>query len=535
MRMMSIEFQAAVSRQIGSVLCLLVVLAGCGSGTENAATEPVVASDPATATIPSDSAVDTSGVPSADTSANTSGPRDVSDWTFEQSAQASDLWLEVSIAPASGRTITRVEVIYDGKAGLPMILTSSGSYALDEPVLQGATWIYRAWDDQNGRHDSTPFNLSGAVAADQAFSAPDPRWTFILSPNNNPSWLDVQVAAEGSSISKVEAIVGHQKWMLLEPTAWNSYAFGHPFDASAPFFIRAWDAEGVSHDSTIFPPVADTRVIPAPATPGLVAPAPVAPDPAPPALSAQAIVEGFEAHPDGTIYDLEQQRKTWNAAWSNQMDQYARISSAQARFGKQSLQIEYPSSTQSSVGAKWLLPARGEYYLSYWLRFDHDFDFDGSRFSGGKLPGLGLGDLASGGKRPNGHNGFTSRYMWREKGKVVLYLYHMDQPGKYGVDFELRDPQGNQKSFVPGKWHKLTQRVKVNTGASSNGEIDVWMDDTPVLSLRELRMVSNNAKIDAIYFSTFHGGNTAEWWPERNVKAYFDEFIVSPSRSDVGL
>lgn len=518
-----------IVRQFGAALCLLSVLAGCGGGSESATTEPVVASErviePVAEAAPSEMSADTLDLAS-----------DASGWKFEQSPGVNDFWLEVSITPETGKAIVRVEIVYDGMAGRPMNLTSSGSFGLNEPVLKDTKWIYRAWDDQNGRHDSTPFNLNEAFAADRAFSAPDPQWSFSPSPNNNPTWLHVRVDTDASRISRVEAIVGRQDWLTLAPTAWGSYAFAQAYDVSASLFFRAWDTDGVSHDSIVFTPNAVAPETPAPAPVQAPAvPAPAAPAAAAPALSPQAIVQGFESLPDGTIYDIDQQRTMWDVPWSNHFDQYARISSAQARYGNQSLQIEYPSSAQSSVGAKWLLPPRGEYYLSYWLRFDGDFDFSGRIFSGGKLPGLGLGDLASGGKRPNGTNGFTSRYMWDEMGKAVLYLYHMDQPGNYGEPFEFRDPGGKTMFFEPGKWHRLTQRVKVNTDASANGEIDVWMDNTAVLSLRGLRLVSNNAKIDTLFFSSFHGGNGPDWWPERNVKAYFDEFIASPSKSDVGL
>ncbi len=140
----------------------------------------------------------------------------------------------------------------------------------------------------------------------------------------------------------------------------------------------------------------------------------------------------------------------------------------------------------------------------------------------------GAGDLASGGNKPNGSNGFTSRYMWREDGRAVLYLYHMDQPGTYGEDIDLGT------KFERGKWHKLTQRVRVNDNGQANGAVDVWMDDRQVLSRDGLRF-TNGQEIDTAYFSTFHGGNGSDWWPSSNVNAYFDDFVVSTDKTDVGL
>jgi endoglucanase len=237
-----------------------------------------------------------------------------------------------------------------------------------------------------------------------------------------------------------------------------------------------------------------------------------------------AIAAGFEGA-NGTQYNAS---ADFDVAWSHQFDEFASISSDEAHSGNTSLKVAYPPDKQSNLGAKWGIPPAKEYYMSYWVKFDENFDFDGNKYSGGKLPGLGAGDLASGGDKPNGSNGFTSRYMWREDGRAVLYLYHMDQPGTYGEDIDLGT------NFERGKWHKLTQRVRVNDNGQANGEVDVWMDDRQVLSRDGLRF-TNGQEIDTAYFSTFHGGNGSDWWPSSNVNAYFDDFVVSTDPADVGL
>ena len=256
---------------------------------------------------------------------------------------------------------------------------------------------------------------------------------------------------------------------------------------------------------------------------------------APAKLSSNAISVGFENHSSGTSYTNSAQSKDWDVDWSYQMDKYGTISNSESRSGDNSLQMMYPANAQSNAGAKWVVPNQKEYYLSYWVKFDNDFDFDGDKYSGGKLPGLGSGDLASGGNKPTGTNGFTSRYMWREGGQATLYLYHMDQPKTYGEDFLLKDSNGEQKYFERGQWHNMVQRVKVNDGSSSNGEVDVWMDGEQVLDLDNLRFMTNGGGIDTAYFSTFHGGNGSDWWPDNNDNAYFDDFVVSTEASDVGL
>jgi hypothetical protein len=246
----------------------------------------------------------------------------------------------------------------------------------------------------------------------------------------------------------------------------------------------------------------------------------------------------FEQHSSNKKYTNSAQRSDWDVLWSedNKMSKYSSISDKVAHSGNKSLEMTYPSNAEGGGGAAWKVPAQKEYYLSYWINFGKNFDFDGPKYSGGKLPGLGgAGGLCSGGETPNGNNGFTSRYMWRENGKAVLYLYHMNQTGKWGDDFEFKGSDGKNKYFQPGKWHNLVQRVRINDGNQSNGEIDVWMDKEKVLSLDDLKFVTNNKGIDTVFFSTFHGGSGSNWWPEREVKANLDDFTVSTNAADVGL
>lgn len=252
-------------------------------------------------------------------------------------------------------------------------------------------------------------------------------------------------------------------------------------------------------------------------------------------LSSDGIKVGFENHEDNSKYDRVLQREDWDVEWSNDMDLYTAISSEESYAGNQSLKMLYPSDTQINVAASWKVPSEKEYYLSYWLKFDEDFDFDGSKSSGGKLPGLGADELCSGGATCDGTNGFSSRYMWRENGKATVYLYHMDKPGAYGEDILLKDSLGNDKYFERGKWHNLIQRVKVNERNQSNGELEVWMDQEQVLDLDHLRFAIEDHGVDRLIFSSFHGGNGSDWWPENDVNAYFDDFIISPNAGDVGL
>ena len=251
-----------------------------------------------------------------------------------------------------------------------------------------------------------------------------------------------------------------------------------------------------------------------------------------------AIVVGFERHTNGTKYDRAAQSKDWEVKWVNtkRMDNYAFISNKEAHSGEKSLQITYSPHARTGAGAVWKLPPEKEYYLSYWIKFEDDFDFDGSKYSGGKLPGLaGAGGNCGGGETCNGNNGFSARYMWRENGRAQLYLYHMNKPGKFGEEFWFKDSEGNDVYFERGKWHNLIQRVRINDGNNSNGEVTVWMNGEQVLNLDGLKFVTNNKGIDAVLFASFHGGGSSSWWPERKVHSYFDDIVVSTDPREVGL
>lgn len=255
------------------------------------------------------------------------------------------------------------------------------------------------------------------------------------------------------------------------------------------------------------------------------------------ATNDNAIRIGFEKHSSQTKYNSSAQSLDWNLLWSDdsKMNHFSVITDEIAHSGKKSLKIIYPSNTEGGGAAAWQIPAHKEYYLSYWIRFERDFDFDGPKYSNGKLPGLGgAGGLCPGIDPCDGNNGFTTRFYWRENGKALIHLAHMNIP-KWGDELTLKGRDGKDKYYQRGQWHNLIQRVRINDGNRANGEVEVWMDFEKVLSVKNLQFVTNNQGIDQVFFNTFHGGSGSDWWPEREVNAYFDNFIVSPNAADVGL
>lgn len=186
------------------------------------------------------------------------------------------------------------------------------------------------------------------------------------------------------------------------------------------------------------------------------------------------------------------------------------------------LRVDYPAgawgSRDSGAQMMFAIPATQSAVCEYRVRFAKGFDF----VRGGKLPGLAGGEATSGKERPTG-DGWTARLMWRRNGEAVLYLYHMDQPRRYGEDFSLHH------RFIPGRWHRVRQRVTVNDGDRTNGRIQVWFDGHLVRDEKSLRLRSGEkAPVDRFYFSTFFGGSGPEWAPTTRQTVDFSPIVVTP-------
>jgi len=241
----------------------------------------------------------------------------------------------------------------------------------------------------------------------------------------------------------------------------------------------------------------------------------------------------FEADVPGMSYTLRNWKTSgFTAAWEDGFTTRSLIDSGQAVSGKKSLRITYPKDSVGPSGngaqVNIILPERDEYYLSYRLRFSDNFSFK----LGGKLPGLAGGDLCSGGQVCDGTNGYTARFMWRRDGKIVLYLYHMDKKGMWGDDIPLVYPTGENVAFKRGEWYQITERVRINSGITAyDGEVEVWINGIRVLLHTGIRFTTNGEGVNRFYFSTFHGGNTAEWGPEETCHLNVDDILISDDKN----
>jgi hypothetical protein len=245
----------------------------------------------------------------------------------------------------------------------------------------------------------------------------------------------------------------------------------------------------------------------------------------------------FESKPEGAPYN----RAAWQSDgfitdnWDNGLESRTSVDTTVRVTGSKSLRIAYPMGKFGPANTGCQIPLTfspsNQMYISYWLRFSENFSW-GNKSKGGKLPGLAGGDRCSGGETCDGTNGFSARFMWRKGGQAVLYLYHMDKPGKYGEDMDLIYPSGENFVFERGKWYHLMERVRINTnGSTYDGEVEVWVNGQQVLLKKGLRFTSNGDKVDNLYISTFHGGSDDTWAPENDCFIWLDDVRISTDKN----
>jgi len=155
--------------------------------------------------------------------------------------------------------------------------------------------------------------------------------------------------------------------------------------------------------------------------------------------------------------------------------------------------------------------------LRYRLRFAPGFAF----VRGGKLPGLFGGDAPSGGRRPDGRNGFSLRLMWREQGAGEVYAYL--PTGQAQGSSLLRGAWQLQ----PGRWHTLVQQVQLNQPGRADGWVRMGVDGRWVGQASGLRLRDTAAlRVDGVFFDLFHGGRDDSWAPAVDSHADFADFAL---------
>ncbi|KAI9025032.1 hypothetical protein CLU79DRAFT_745921 [Phycomyces nitens] len=213
-----------------------------------------------------------------------------------------------------------------------------------------------------------------------------------------------------------------------------------------------------------------------------------------------------------------------------------------ANSSSQVLQIKYSKGSYSPTGTKsnnaatggaefYSTPFRNNSYDSVLLRYDLAFDKNFDWVLGGKLPGLfggPPGQGCSGGDKATGSNCFSVRLMWREAGSGEAYAYIPNSESTCSLPLVMcNDQYGTTFSrgllqMKKGQWTKLELYIKVNDPSKSNGILQVWQDDSLLISQTSLQYRTSNAvAISSLMFSTFFGGGTASYATPQDAYSYY--------------
>ena len=122
--------------------------------------------------------------------------------------------------------------------------------------------------------------------------------------------------------------------------------------------------------------------------------------------------------------------------------------------------------------------------------------------------------------------------MWRRDGRGEAYVYHKNQPERYGESF----PFPADFRFPTETPVQVRLAVTMNSVGQRNGSVRVWIslgNDKEKLTVErsdlEWRTVDTFG-VDSLYFETFHGGSDASWAPTRECSAEFGRMEVKAER-----
>lgn len=230
-----------------------------------------------------------------------------------------------------------------------------------------------------------------------------------------------------------------------------------------------------------------------------------------------ALSVNFDKWHIGSAYSLSHLKSDFKTLKTNRRFSGATIAAGISGGG---LRITYPSGCVGSKCTLWLqapLPQTTEVYVSYNVMFSNGFTF----VKGGKLPGVCGGTCTSGARVSTGYNGFNTRIMWRNGGRLSSYVYHPDQRMSYGDDFNWN------VDVKAGVWVLLEQRIVMNDIGTRNGFIETFYNGRKLFRHNNFEWRKRSGlMIDAFQFVTFFGGSGKSWAPKQRMQATFDNIEV---------
>jgi hypothetical protein len=156
------------------------------------------------------------------------------------------------------------------------------------------------------------------------------------------------------------------------------------------------------------------------------------------------------------------------------------------------------------------------------VKFDSNFCF----VNGGKLPGLAGGKANTGGKKPNGLDGWSARLMFWKEGKLCFWLYHKNQNGQFGDTLFFKNGE-SYFTFERNKWYTIKQHIIINDLHKKNGVIEGYINDSLMVQKKDITFSdSDKLKIDQFVFSVFLGGDNPSYASHKKEYIFFDDFLV---------
>jgi len=234
----------------------------------------------------------------------------------------------------------------------------------------------------------------------------------------------------------------------------------------------------------------------------------------------------FDDHPKGR-YSAQQLDADWfKPVWVMGRKLIRIVGKPEAYSGK-ALELRYPKGKSGCFSRSdcilWLVDLgvkTDSLYYGFRFKLDKDFDY----VKGGKLPGVAGGKGNTGGRIPNGRDGWSVRMMWNDAGRPVQYVYHPDQPEKWG-DALFWDYPGAIKR---GVWHTVQTWVKLNTPGRHDGVIKTWLNGKRVLKQQNMRFRDiPGLQINRFQFVSFFGGHGPDWAPQTDQTAWIDDVRFS--------
>jgi len=179
------------------------------------------------------------------------------------------------------------------------------------------------------------------------------------------------------------------------------------------------------------------------------------------------------------------------------------------------------------------IPVVDEAWSDYWIRFADGW-IPGW---GGKLPGFRGGQGRAYGCNPEEPDGWSTRLMWNEGWRppdergMRLYLYKQDRDSRCGdsTPFNPRFP-------VEGRWHRITQHVRVNTPGNKDALIRQYVNGNLTLEVKNIALRGdvgqNVARIERFWINVFRGGASDNWAVPKDTQIDFKDFYVLDCQPD---